>query len=194
MHEPPSRPLILIGYRATGKTTVGRLIASQLGWDFFDLDEAIEASFGGTIADIFAAEGEPGFRERESLALAEACTRTRCVLSTGGGIILRPANRLLLRSAGTVVWLTAAPETLWDRIRTDPVTAARRPNLTASGGLPEIRSLLEAREPHYRETADFVVDADHPSPEVAAAAILKTWLGSTTFSSASSASSSSPSA
>jgi shikimate kinase len=185
--------LILIGYRGTGKTTVGRLLAGRLGWDFADADDHIEAAAGRSIADIFKAEGEAGFRDREAAVLRDLCGRDRLVLATGGGAILRPANRELLRSAGFVAWLTAKPESLWQRLQGDPTTAARRPNLTPAGGLEEVRSLIAAREPFYREVADFDADADAPSPEAVAAAILTAWNGGSTFPPDSGASSSSSS-
>ena len=173
---PPDR-LILIGYRGSGKTTVGRLLAGRLGWDFADADDHIEAAAGKSITDIFASEGEAGFRDREASALGELCQKPRLVIATGGGAVLRPANRELLRASGFVVWLRVPPETAWVRLQTDPTTAARRPNLTAAGGIDEVRALLAAREPLYRETADLVVDADAPSPEAVAAAILSAWTG-----------------
>jgi shikimate kinase len=173
---PPER-IILIGYRGGGKTTVGRLLAGRLGWEFADADDHIEASAGKSIAEIFAAEGEAGFRDREAAVLGELCRKPRLVLATGGGAVLRPANRELLRAAGFVVWLNSSPETAWERLRADPTTAARRPNLTAAGGLDEVRALMAAREPLYREAADLVADADAPSPEAVAAAILSAWAG-----------------
>lgn len=173
---PPER-VILIGYRGSGKTTVGRLLADRLGWDFADADDHVEAAAGRSIADIFATEGEPGFRDREAAALVELCRRPRLVLATGGGAVLRPANRDLLRAAGFVVWLRATPETSWARLQVDPTTAARRPNLTAVGGIAEVRALASAREPLYLATAHFVADADTPSPEAVAAAILSAWTG-----------------
>jgi shikimate kinase len=174
------RNILLTGYRCTGKTTTGRLLAARLGWDFADVDDLIESTAGKSIADIFAAEGEAGFRDRESAALAELCRRSDCVIATGGGAVLREANREALRDAGLVVWLTAAPETLWQRLQADPSTAARRPNLTASGGLDEVRNLLAAREPLYREAADFAVASDDLSPQAVADAILTTWNGGST--------------
>jgi shikimate kinase len=177
MSKHSFRPLILIGHRATGKSTVGRLLAARLGWPFADVDEHIESAFGGSIADIFATEGEQGFRNRESTALKELCGCNRCVIATGGGAILRAENRSLLRSAGFVAWLTARPETLWARLQLDPTTAARRPNLTSGGGQEEVQTLLAAREPLYRETADFVANANVPSPEDIASAILTQWTG-----------------
>jgi shikimate kinase len=180
MSRQSIQPLILIGHRATGKTTVGRLLAAQLGWIFADVDEYIESTFGGSIAEIFAAEGEAGFRNRESIALSALCGQNRRVIATGGGAILRSENRSLLRSAGFVAWLTAGPETIWARLQSDPTTAARRPNLTSVGGLEEVRALLAAREALYRETADFVANADVPSPEAVAADILNAWTGQLT--------------
>ncbi len=185
--------IILIGYRGSGKTTVGQLLARQLGWNFADADEHLEAVAGKSIKEIFVAEGEPGFRDRESAALADLCQRDRIVIATGGGAVLRPANRELLRSTGFVVWLTTTPETSWQRLRGDPTTAARRPNLTPAGGFEEVQSLIAARTPLYRELAHFSADADAPSPEEVATAILKAWTGGLTQSSASGASASSAS-
>jgi shikimate kinase len=164
--------IILVGSRCTGKTTTGRRLAEQLRWSFADVDDRIEAVAGKSIAEIFAAEGESGFRDREAAALAELCAQSECVIATGGGAILREVNRQLLDARGFVVWLTASPEVLWARIQADPTTAARRPNLTASGGEEEVRNLLAAREPLYREVADFVIATDTLSPETVAACIL----------------------
>src|SRR5262245_29603020 len=186
--------ILLVGYRGTGKTTVGGLLANQLGWTFADCDDSIEAAAGKSIADIFATEGEAGFRDREAAALRELCSRQRCVIATGGGAVLRPSNRELLRAGGFVVWLTASPETSWARLQSDPMTGSRRPKLTAAGGVKEVRALVAAREPLYREVADFVADADTPSPEAVAAAILTAWRGGLTCRSSSGAGSSSSSA
>jgi shikimate kinase len=172
--------ILIVGYRGTGKTTVGRLLADQLGWAFADCDDFIEAAAGQSVTDIFAAEGEAGFRDREAAVLRELCARERHVVATGGGAVLRPANRELLRGAGFVAWLTASPETIWSRLQTDPTTAARRPNLTSAGGIDEVRTLIAAREPLYREVADFVADADTPSPDAIAATIFMAWRGGQT--------------
>jgi shikimate kinase len=169
--------IYLIGYRGTGKTTVGRLLAERLGWAFADSDDAVEAAAGRPVATIFASEGESGFRNREAAALSELAARERIVIATGGGAVLRTANRHLLCKSGFVAWLTARPETIWARLDHDPVTAARRPNLTAAGGIDEVKHLLAAREPLYREIADFTADADAPSPVAVAAAILSSWHG-----------------
>jgi shikimate kinase len=172
--------IILIGYRGTGKTTVGRLVAARLGWDFADADDLIEASAGKSVAELFDSEGESGFRDREAAALHDLCRRDKLVLATGGGAILSPANRELLRNAGFVAWLVASPETIWERLRNDPATAGRRPNLTSAGGLEEVRALVAAREPLYRELAHFTVATDGPSPREVADAILTAWNGGNT--------------
>ena len=115
--SPRAGTIFLVGYRGTGKTTIGRILAERLGWAFADVDDRIELVAGRSIKDIFATEGEPGFRDREAAALAELCARSGCVVATGGGAILREANRAVLRANGFVVWLTAAPETVWERLK-----------------------------------------------------------------------------
>jgi shikimate kinase len=150
--------LLLIGYRGTGKSTVARLVADRLGWRWLDADVELERRAGKSIAEIFADDGEGAFRELESQVLAELVRLDRHVLALGGGVVQRPENRELIKQAGTVVWLTADPETIQSRVAADPTTAVRRPNLTASGGIDEIRALLAKREPLYRECATIVID------------------------------------
>ena len=148
--------------------TLAMLALSSFAAVAHDADDRIEAAAGRSIADIFATEGEAGFRDREAAALAELAALDRHVVSTGGGVILRLANRELLRTAGFVAWRTADPDTIWHRLQTDPTTAARRPNLTAAGGAAEVRTLLAAREPLYRETAAVRIPTDTLSPEAVA--------------------------
>jgi len=164
--------LVLIGYRGTGKSTVARHLALALGWDWADADVEIELLAGKSIAAIFAEEGEPRFRELESIVIADLSRRDFLVLAAGGGAILRPENRAALRSSGRVVWLTARPETIMKRLAADPDTAGRRPNLTTSGGEAEIRALLASRAPLYAATADLTVETDSRSPSEIAQEIL----------------------
>jgi shikimate kinase len=185
--------IVLVGARCTGKTTVGRLLAARLGWPFADADDHVEAAAGRSVADIFAAEGEHGFRAREAAAVAELAARAGWVIATGGGAVLGAANRRRLAERGFVVWLTAAPQALWDRLRADPATAARRPNLTAAGGEDEVKAVAAAREPLYREIAHFVTPTDSLSPDAVAAAILSAWTSGPTCRSPSGACSSPPS-
>ena len=151
---PSSRhPVIfLVGARATGKTTIARLLAGRLGWDWVDADHALDARWGKSVRAIFAEEQEAGFRRKEAALLEELCGLRRHVVATGGGVVLAPANRERLRAAGRVVWLTADPATLWHRLLQDPATAERRPDLTV-GGLAEVEQVLLAREPLYRACA-----------------------------------------
>jgi shikimate kinase len=166
--------LFLIGYRGSGKSTVAELLAERLGWGWIDADERIEQLAGRSIRDIFADEGEAGFRARETEALEQIAILKQQVVATGGGVILRPENRRLLK-AGTVVWLWAPVQVLWQRLQEDTSTAQRRPNL-AQGGLAEIESLLKVRTPLYEACADYRVDTGAQSPAAAADAIYH-WLG-----------------
>lgn len=168
--------LFLIGYRCSGKTTVGPLVAARLGWTFVDADVLQEARAGKSIARIFADEGEPAFRDLEAKHLADLSELPNHVISTGGGVILRPSNRELLQSRGFVAWLDAPAELIWERMQLDPTTSARRPNLTAAGGLQEVKELLAVREPLYRATAHASFPADR-SPERLADAIVQVWNG-----------------
>lgn len=155
--------ITLIGYRGCGKSTLAPALADRLGWNWVDADTVIEQQAGRTIREIFATEGEPGFRHREHGVLAELLERHHLVLAAGGGAILDADTRRRMRAAGPVVWLQATVETLGRRIQGDATTAERRPNL-AGGGDSEIAHLLALREPLYRECATLTVDADTRSP------------------------------
>lgn len=169
-----SERVALVGYRGTGKSTVGRLVADALGWAFVDADAELESRAGRSVREIFAEQGEPAFREMESAVLADLLARERLVLATGGGVVLRADNRERLRGA-FVVWLTASVEVIDARLCGDPSTAARRPALTGLPAREEIVRLLAEREPLYREVADAVVDAADPSPDAVASRILAAW-------------------
>lgn len=158
--------LVLIGYRGCGKSSVGPLLAGRLGRPFRDADAELEADAGTSIRDIFAAEGEAGFRDRETATLRKLTAGEPAVIATGGGAVLRAENRDLLRASGFVVWLRAPAEVLWGRIAADPTTAARRPNL-AGGGFAEVAALLAAREPLYAAAAHAAVDATRSPGDVA---------------------------
>lgn len=164
--------LILIGYRATGKTTLARLLAGRLGWDWIDADVEIERAAGKPIAKIFAEDGEPVFRNIEADLIASLCRRDRLVLATGGGAPLRPESRQAMRQQGHVVWLTAAPETIHARMSGDATTASRRPSLTDRSPTDEIVHLLAVREPAYREASHVTIDTEGKSPETIVEEIL----------------------
>jgi shikimate kinase len=157
--------LILIGYRATGKTTLARRLAGRLGWSWIDADVEIERRAGKSIARIFAEGGEPAFRQLEAEVIADVCRQDRLVLAAGGGAPLRPENRQAMRGCGQVVWLTASPATILARMSADATTADRRPSLTGRDPLDEILELLARRDPIYRELAHLVVDTEGKTPE-----------------------------
>ena len=165
--------LILIGYRATGKTTVAQVLSARMGWEWMDADVEIERRAGKSIAEIFAQDGEPVFRDIEARVVADLCKREQLVLAAGGGAPLRPESRQAMRAAGLVVWLKAEPETILTRMSGDATTAGRRPDLTDRGGLAEIVDLLGKRTAIYRESAHLEVDTEGKTPEKIAGEILE---------------------
>jgi shikimate kinase len=165
--------LTLIGYRATGKTTLASLLAERLGWDWIDADVEIERRAGKSIAQIFAADGEPAFRDLEARVIADLCRRDRLVLAAGGGAPMRADSRLAMREGGKVIWLNARPETILTRMTGDATTAARRPNLTDKDPLEEIIHVLEGRTPIYHESAHLTIDTEGKTPETLATEILE---------------------
>jgi shikimate kinase len=172
---PARRRLIfLVGPRGSGKTTVARLVAGRLGWQAVDADEVLEQQTGRAVSEVFAAEGEEGFRSREARVLAELAGMAEHVVATGGGVVLRPDNRELLRR-GWVVWLSADADTLWARVQADGSTDRRRPALTGLSGRDEVAAVLREREPLYRGAADLTLDTAGCSPEDVAAAVLAAW-------------------
>lgn len=140
-----------------GKTTLGREIASSLGFEFVDTDGLVVERAGRRIPDIFAKEGESGFREFESDVLRSIAGRENMVVATGGGIILRPENRALLSGMGLVVWLDASEDAIFDRISRNE----DRPLLATENPRETIARLLAERRPLYEETASLAINTDH---------------------------------
>jgi shikimate kinase len=151
---------VLIGYRGSGKTTVGRELARRTGQPFVDVDDLIVARAGKTIREIFEQHGEPVFRDHESTVLSEVVGRANHVVSVGGGALDREANRSLF--AGTkhrVIYLRCDADVLLNRIQSDVQTADMRPALTKlGGGLDEIKAVLARREPVYRSVLTGEID------------------------------------
>ena len=138
---------------------MGRQLARRLGLRFVDSDHAIEARIGCSIREFFEREGEARFRDIEEEVLDALSQEPECVLSTGGGAVLRPANRTHLHSRGKVVYLKSTPEELFRRLRHD----VSRPLLQVSDPLAKMRELFAVRDPLYRETAHFVLETGRPS-------------------------------
>lgn len=167
----------LIGYRGTGKSTVAARLADALGLPWLDADAVLEERVGCPIAELVGSRGEAAFRDVEAAVLRDQLPAFTGVLATGGGVVLRPDNRRLLREAGRpVVWLTAPAEVIRRRLAADPLTSSRRPGLTGRDPLAEVEAAFEDRGPLYRETADVCFDTATESPAAVAARILA-WLG-----------------
>ncbi|MGA9778171.1 MAG: shikimate kinase [Limisphaerales bacterium] len=147
--------LALIGFMGTGKSSVGRLVADQLHFDYLDTDELIQSRTGRTIADIFKKDGEPAFRKLEQQLVFELAARKRMVISTGGGLPANPVNLASLKSHALIVCLWASPEKIWERVRNQ----THRPLLCDPNPRLKIRELLAAREPFYRQ-ADVLINTD----------------------------------
>lgn len=152
----PFPHIVLIGPMGAGKSTLGAALAARLGLAFVDLDERIATAAGKSIPDIFAAEGEAGFRVRETRALAAALAGPACVLATGGGVVLAEANRDALRDGGLVVYLQVAADAQLRRVAGD----RNRPLLAVDDPAARLAELQARREPLYRELARITLDTD----------------------------------
>lgn len=173
--------LYLIGYRGSGKTTVGKVVAARLGLPAVDCDDLVEQVAGQSIREIFVSEGESGFRDREQAIVEELAAESESqprVVSLGGGAILREANRTAICSSGRRVWLTASPETLLRRTQSDQSTAERRPALSALNDYEEVVNILAVRRPLYMAVAQKIVDTESLSVEAISDDIVS-WLNAT---------------
>jgi shikimate kinase len=154
--------IVLIGYRGSGKSTVARLLSSALGWPHVSLDQQIVARAGTSIPEIVARHGWEHFRDMESEVVKEVAGRNGWILDTGGGVILREQNVRRLRKNGLIIWLSAPPSVLTDRIRDD----TQRPALKEGKSfLEEVEEVLREREPLYRSASHREVDVSGISPE-----------------------------
>lgn len=162
------RNLILIGPMGAGKSTIGRLLAKELRLPFKDSDKEIEQRTGANIPWIFDVEGEQGFRDREQAMIEELCEQDGVVLATGGGAVLRPANRQALRGGGRVVYLHTSVEQQIERTARD----RNRPLLRSADPGKVLRDLMAIRDPLYREIADIIIETDERPPRLVVQEIL----------------------
>lgn len=151
--------IFLVGMMGAGKTSVGKVLARRLGKAFYDSDFVIETRTGVKIPIIFELEGEAGFRAREAAIISELTALKDIILATGGGVVLDQRNRELLRSHGTVVYLRASVNELWNRTRHD----RNRPLLQTADPYTRLCELHALRDPIYRDVADITIDTGSQS-------------------------------
>lgn len=162
------RNIVLTGFMGTGKTTVGKTLAEWVTFDFADMDSLIEQEAGKTIPEIFAAEGEAGFREREREAARRLAQGSKQVIATGGGTVKDPENMEALRETGIIVCLTASVDTILQRTEAQ----GQRPLLDAAGEdrKAAVEKLLAERDSLYKE-ADYIIETDGKTPDEVAGEI-----------------------
>ena len=160
--------IVLIGPMGSGKSTLGAALAARLGLGFIDVDSRIVALAGMSIPQIFATEGEIGFRDREAQALADALAAKPAVIATGGGAVLRQANRTAMQATSCVVYLHVDAAEQLRRIQGD----RNRPLLGSDAPAQRLAELQTLREPLYRQIADYVIDTSVQTPEQLAAALV----------------------
>jgi shikimate kinase len=162
LNVEPEKPynVFLIGYRCTGKSSVGKLLSTRLGWSFIDTDSLLVSESGLSIKEIVGKHGWETFRKMEYVIVKQVCILDRRVVATGGGVVLNEANVNLMKKNGRLVWLKAVPETIKTRMMLDQDTEEFRPSLTSIDSFSEIEDTLIEREPFYINAMDFFVDTD----------------------------------
>lgn len=158
-----TQPIFLVGPMGAGKSTIGKLLAAQLALPFADSDKVIEERTGADIPWIFDVEGEAGFRRRESETLRDLCSGEPQVIATGGGIVLMPENRALLKAQGYVVYLRASLDQLVERTSKN----SSRPLLRVANPRAKLQEILQQREAFYQDVADLICDTDDCTPKQA---------------------------
>ena len=163
MNVEPANPynVFLIGYRCTGKTSAGKLLAGRLDWPFVDTDSLLVAEKQTSIREIVASAGWEAFRKLEQDVVRRVCNQDGQVVATGGGVVLNADNVELMKKSGRLVWLRATPETIRKRMIQDADTEALRPALTSKDSIAEIEETLLERESYYMRAMDFSVDTDN---------------------------------
>jgi shikimate kinase len=165
--------IYLIGYRCTGKTTVGKLLAVHLEWDFIDTDDKIVEVAGQSIKEIVDSQGWEIFRKMERDVIKNVSDHRSLVIATGGGVIIDEENVGVMKRTGSVVWLKASAQTIQRRLSKDKTTQAFRPSLTQKGTIEEVRETLKKRAPYYESAMNFSVETDEATVEDVCREILK---------------------
>ncbi len=159
--------IFLVGFMGAGKSTVGKIVADKIGYGFCDADTYIEEQAGTTITQIFADHGEDYFRDLESQSMEELAKNENQVIATGGGVVQRDRNWDAMNSGGITIYLKAAVEAIWERIKDDDT----RPLLQVEDPIKTARELLNKRVSMY-EKADIIINTDSLSPELVAQEVL----------------------
>ena len=154
--------VFLIGFMGVGKSTMARILAQELQMELIEMDETIEAEQGMTINEIFAKQGEAGFRDIESAFIERISQGKRAVVSCGGGAVLRKQNVENMKKSGKIVFLTATPQTIFERVR----YSTNRPLLNGNMNVEYIAELMERRRSIYEEAADVVIATDEKSEDM----------------------------
>jgi len=165
--------IILIGYRCSGKTSVGKIIAKRTGMQFHDTDVMIEKSAGQSIEEIVETDGWNRFREIEKAVIGETSEFRNAVIATGGGVVTDEDNIKNLKQRGYIVWLEGDADILMKRMEKDLAEGNARPSLTGGDPVAETRRVLEMRDPLYRRAADLVIDTDMLSLDEVAERVVK---------------------
>jgi shikimate kinase len=163
----------LIGYRCSGKTTIGKSIASTIDWSFVDSDVLVIKESGKSIQNIIDIEGWEAFRRMERSTIKQICTKDRQVVATGGGVVLDAENVAAMQASGKVIWLSATAQTIQKRMVQDKNTKNFRPALTDKGREEEIEIMLLQRKPYYESASDFTIPTDDVSINEIAAKIIQ---------------------
>ena len=167
--------LYLVGYRCTGKSSVGRIVSDALGWVFVDMDDELQAEEGRDVQQIVQDQGWEYFRKSETNLIQRLSRGSKQVIATGGGVVTNPGNVTLMHSSGKVVWLHASPNAIAQRMAADENTGEQRPPLRGRDSIGEIEDILAERLPLYQQAMHFRVDTDGLSPEEVAKLVLA-WL------------------
>lgn len=157
--------LFLIGYRCTGKTTIGKLLADHLGYAFVDTDQVIEQQAGSSISDMVERHGWDHFRQIEQNILLNTETLQDTVIATGGGVVINTENRKFIQKNGFCIWFDSDIQTILSRLNMDIKTTSSRPSLTSKNVFEETKELLSLRKPLYEECSHMTVDTHFDSPE-----------------------------
>jgi shikimate kinase len=165
--------IVLIGYRCSGKTEVGKILARELEKDFLDTDELIEDNAGCSIEAIISRDGWNHFREIEKSLIEKVSRRNNLIIATGGGVVIDEDNVKNLKKNAWIVWLNGESEVLRERMDKEQRSGKIRPSLTGEDSLEEIKQVMDVRIPLYEKTANFVVDTSTVTSAEVAALIIK---------------------